>query len=165
MGRRICQRESEGMGRGSARFGGGRMGGGVGWWWVGVGWGGMGAAIRWCRGGGGSMGEMVVGWGRYPAVSLVASLNRRLQAGIPMGCGCGGGRCPAVSLVASLNRRLRAGIPMGCWEGRKCGVVACGVVGAWKVDGFDACIVALSFGLCDEGSGAGVESGVARAIA
>ena len=102
---------------------------------------------------------------RYPAVSLVASLNRRLQAGIPMGCGCGGGRCPAVSLVASLNRRLRAGIPMGCWEGRKCGVVACGVVGAWKVDGFDACIVALSFGLCDEGSGAGVESGVARAIA
>ena len=85
------------------------MGGGVGWWWVGVGWGGMGAAIRWCRGGGGSMGEMVVGWGRYPAVSLVASLNRRLQAGIPMGCGCGGGRCPAVSLVASLNRRPATG--------------------------------------------------------
>lgn len=83
------------------------------------------------------MGEMVVGWGRHPAVSL----------------------------VASLNRWLRAGIPMGCWGCRTCGVVSCGVVGAWKVDGFDACIVALSLGLCDEGAIAVVESGVARAIA
>ena len=43
----------------------------------------------------------------------VALLNHRLQAGTPCGVCVVCWRYPAVSLVASLNRRLQAVIPMG----------------------------------------------------
>jgi REP element-mobilizing transposase RayT len=44
-----------------------------------------------------------------------------------------GGRYPAVSLEASLNRRLQARHPYGMFCGRKCGIAACGwlVHGRW----------------------------------
>ena len=58
----------------------------------------------------GAMGG-VVGWGRRSG--SVALLNHRLQAGTPAGVCVVCGRYPAVSLVASLNRRLQAVIPMG----------------------------------------------------
>ncbi len=48
-------------------------------------WGGLRAAIRWCRGRGGAMGEWFLGWGRQSGGVARAELNRRLQAIIPAG--------------------------------------------------------------------------------
>ncbi len=53
----------------------------------------------------------VVGWGWQSGG--VALLNHRLQAGTLSGCDFIRVWLPAVSLVASLNRRLQAVIPAG----------------------------------------------------
>jgi hypothetical protein len=52
-------------------------------------------------------------WVGYAISGGVALLNHRLQAGTPAGVRFCRARFPAVSLVDSLNRRLQAVIPAG----------------------------------------------------
>ena len=67
--------------------------------------GGVGLAIRWCRGGVGSIGGRQSGG--------VALLNHRLQAGTPAGVRFCWGVVSGGVARAELNHRLRAVIPAG----------------------------------------------------